>query len=255
MKLKQFLSESPYKSTIIFGMALMVFTFMLLIANVIFSFFAVNRALNIVKSTTIENREVFHNWENEEQQNLWKEKFWIENQIRVSKEDSMSLGINFKDSTIQLQFKGLPLIKSRIARTWPEHFLSSLSAENYSKIFGRLLTIDNANANISKRPFRKMIVTAEGNTQAVDTLTYKPKAFSWSFVTNNNIRIVIKGYGTDSLEVVPSFRYDVLKFRIAEKTISPFTDFTPTLFIWINDKEAEAIYRALPKNASVIVRN
>jgi len=255
MKLKQFLSESPYKSTIIFGMALMVFTFMLLIANVIFSFFAVNRALNIVKSTTIENREVFHNWENEGQQNLWNEKFWIENQIRVSKEDSMSLGINFKDSTIQLQFKGLPLIKSRIARTWPEHFLSSLSAENYSKIFGHLLTIDNANANISKRPFRKMIVTAEGNTQAVDTLTYKPKAFSWSFVTNNNIRIVIKGYGTDSLETVPSFRYDVLKFRIAEKTISPFTDFTPTLFIWINDKEAEAIYRALPKNASVIVRN
>ncbi|MDP2722856.1 MAG: hypothetical protein Q8O72_08870 [Bacteroidales bacterium] len=255
MKLFQVIFQSPYKRPIIIGLIVLALVLVLLIADLIFSVTSVNRMVNLIQSDTTENRLEVKNWDSPTQNTLLKDKYWIENQIAVSRDDSMSLGINMDDSTIQLQFKGLALIKSRIAHSYPEKFLSVLDAENYSIFFGNPLIIKQSMANIAKRPFRKVKVNADGITQAVDSVTHNKSPFSWSFVTNNNIRIVINGFGSDSLDTEPSYRQDVFYFRLAEKTRHLFGPYTPTLFIWMNDKEAEAIYRALPKNARVIVRN
>ncbi|MFA5418030.1 MAG: hypothetical protein WC341_06185 [Bacteroidales bacterium] len=255
MKLNQFLSRSPYNRPIVIGLIVFALVIVLLIADLIFSVTSVNRMVNLVKSDTTENSLGIKNWDNPIQQALLKDKYWIENQIAVSRDDSMSLGINMDDSTIQLQFKGLALIKSKIARSYPQELLSVLDANNYAMFFGNPLSIKQSMASIAKRPFRKVKVSADGITQAVDSVTHNKSPFSWSFVTNNNIRFVINGFISDSLRTEPSYRQDVFYFRLAEKTRHLFGFYTPTLFIWMNDKEAEAIYRALPKNARVIVRN
>lgn len=253
MKLKHFISENPIGKAVLFGLGFMSLAVILLIIELLFSYTAVNRAVDQIKTDSTSNSPQIINWEVADIQHLWKEKFWIENQIAMARDDSMSLGINIKDSLIQLQFKGLPLIKSKIVHAFPKEFLSDLDAKAYFDFFGHPMVIVTSQANIVKRPFKRMKVNSEGNTQAVDSAVLLRKPFAWSFVTDNNLRFVI--YGSDSAGLVPSFRRDVLKFRIAEKTKGLFGDYTPTLFIWVNDKEAEAIYRALPHKTTLIIRN
>lgn len=198
------------------------------------------------------------NWENAEIREIFKHKLWLETQLELSKEDSMSLGINLSDSIVQIQMKGLPLIQSKILYMRPENFLSEINAASYASIFGQPVSILNGTSNLSKKPIRKMKVIEGSDAEPVKSDSIVTKRFYWEFVADNNLRIVINGCETspDSTLIVPSFTADMIKFRLKGKSQDLNNqNYHPVLFIWMNDKEAKAIYRALPENTKLAIRN
>ncbi len=55
-------------------------------------------------------------WDEMEVRNLQKEIIWLEQQILLAKSDSFSIGINLRDSIVQVQLKGTVLFQSKIIK-------------------------------------------------------------------------------------------------------------------------------------------
>jgi len=196
-------------------------------------------------------------WEQAEHRELWTEKFWIENQLAVSKLDSMSLGICFNDSSFQLLFKGLPLIKAHMGYLWPDNFLENMDPRVYARLFSRPVFMVSDSANLPKKVFRKVRVNAEGEAVPVDSIGVVGGCLSWTFVTGNGLRFVVTGFGCDSLDREPSVTRDLWAHRMHALSGDIFfrENYQPTIFIWLQDADAKAVYKALPRRAAVIVRN
>ncbi len=189
---------------------------------------------------------------NENARALWKEKLWLENQWKVSREDSMNLSIDLKDSMVRLQFKGLTLAGSRIRQIRPVLFLQQLPASAYEKIFGSPSVILSEQASLVKKPFHKVSASQAGDTTAF----LKPprtSEFTWHFRTDHRIQVVIFGCDTLVSRLHPA--KDILRFRLQQLLARPDQAYFPTLFLWIGNKEATDMYRALPEKGKVIFRN
>jgi len=245
------------KNPIAWGLLSIAFVILVLFVDLLVSLsFSRNAAKHILQ---IESTQTIPqiDWTNPDNINLFKQKLWLENQITLSEEDSMSMGINLKDSILQVQIKGLPLMQSKILFTHPSKFLSELDASNYQKLFGQPTNIISDKSNYEKRPIRKMKATEGSDAVLLITDTLIIKRFYWEFVADNNIRIVINGWekAADSVYHQPSFAWDIFKFRIKSKSKDASgLKFHPTLFLWMDDKEAKAIYRALPKNTKLAIQ-
>ncbi|MBN1821129.1 MAG: hypothetical protein JW833_10440 [Prolixibacteraceae bacterium] len=237
---------------VVIGTALIV-----VVAGILISRSEVKKAAITLKLNDLEKIPALEEWDNPVKQNLWKEKLWIENQLVTGKEDSMNIGINFTDSIIQLQFKNLALVKSKINYKIPENFLSDINSEAYQYFFGKPVKILAGNSNIAKKPVKKVRIDSEGNTVPIDTTASINRRFYWEFITENNIRFVINGYNSkDSTGSKPAFHRDIRKYRFSRKAqLENKRVFTPVVFIWLDNDDAKAIYRALPYKATIISRN
>ncbi len=194
-------------------------------------------------------------WEHEIQKSMWKEKIWIENQLFISGIDSMGLGIDFTDSVIHLNFKGLSLINADIQAIYPDNFLQNLSGEEYTLLFGHPLRIIQSKSNIEKRQFKKIKVNKDGARQVIDSTVVNPETFFWQFSLNNNISFIVFSLPPDSSSTRYPYFNDVIKNRCNKIGLSLFNHYEPTFYIWISRKEAQTIYQALPNNPHVIIRN
>lgn len=254
MKEESINSGSRYKKAFIAAIIIVVISVLVVAVKLFLSISPANKAAKQITSS-VESESSLQGWEDPGLNALWKDKFWIENQIALAKDDSMSLGINFEDSIMQLQFKGLALVESKILYAEPKNFLKDIDSKIYAKLFGLPSTITSGQANMKKRPFRRMKPPTEEYGEPVfqDSLFNDP--ILWDFTTSNNIRLVVHGFDAfnDTTKIIPSFKADVLKFRLEGNEDN--SGFIPTLFIWMNDKDAKAIYRALPHEAQVIFRN
>ncbi|MBN1652075.1 MAG: hypothetical protein JW857_12150 [Bacteroidales bacterium] len=198
------------------------------------------------------------NWSESELAALTKEKLWLENQLLLAKDDSMSFGINLKDSLVQVQFKGVPLIQAKINYIRPANFLSKANAHFYTTLFAKPFQVLDEQVNFAKKPIKRMKVIAGADAVALTKESVKEKLFYWEFVTDNKLRIVLYGNNSiqDSIAEAPSFTKERLKFELKRKSDNPKNqNYHPTLFLWINDKEAKAIYRSLPKYPKIIFLN
>lgn len=197
-------------------------------------------------------------WDDMEVRNLNKEIIWLEQQVLLSKSDSFSIGINLQDSIVQVQLKGAVLLQSKILKQKRNHFLDEINQNTYLNIFGHASLIEAEVANLPKKPIKKVMAPGSDSIKTeVESDTIKVERLNWQFHTSNNINVVINGVqlSNDSVINVPE-RRDILKYQMYETLhgIIP-RDYSPTLFLWLNDIEAKTIYRALPANAKVIFRN
>lgn len=254
MKEESINSGSRYKKAFIATIIIVVISVLVVVVKL---FLLTSPATNSAKQliSSVEPDKSLQGWDNPELRTLWKDKFWKESQIAVAKDDSMSLGVNFEDSIMHLQFKGLSLIECKILYREPEKFLTDIDSKVYAKLFGKPLTIDSGTANMQKKMFRRMKppTTEYGEPVFQDSIFKDP--IIWNFTTSNNLRFVINGFDAfnDTVKIIPSFKADMLKFRLQEDGNN--SGYIPTLFIWMNDKDAKALYRALPHEAQVIFRN
>lgn len=251
MKLKQLSNRPTFKIPVIIGFILIGIAIILSVLSLTLSFSNAKNSALTLKSLQIKDRIIPTRYSSE-MLGFWKEKLWLENQLLVSKEDSMNLSIDLQDSLVQLRFKGLTLVKSKISLILPRNFLQNVDVNSYGKLFGSPSTIVSGYSNIAKKPYHRVNIANAGDTTAF-LKKVKPRMFSWSFTTDHKIRVVIHGY--DSLETNLHPRRDLLKFRLKNLITKPSDSYTPTLFIWINNKEAIDIYRALPEKAKVIFIN
>lgn len=245
------------KSTFWIGLFIVLVVIVLLVMLVL-SFSKAKQTAKYISNTEDKTSITAMDWDNLEMRNIYKEKLWLRSQLILANDDSISLGINLKDSIVQIQIKGLPLIKSKIEFIQPESFLSEIDASIYSKLFGQPISLVNGKANLDKRPIRKKRVVAGADAESITTDSITAKRFYWEFISDNNIRIVINGCETinDSIAKKPSLLADMLKFRLKSKSRdSNLPVFYPTLFLWMNDKDAKAIYRSLPERPKLSMLN
>ena len=185
-----------------------------------------------------------------------KEVHWMENQLLLAKSDSLNLGINLADNAVQVQLKGTVLLQADILKQIPEDFIESPNYAAYLD-FTVISKIVQEQSTSIKRPVRK--VKAPKNENEVqefkhDTVPELP--IVWQFVLDNKIEVVITGVGLgqDSLLDL-NFKNDILKYNFEsfKSNFLPKT-YMPTLYIWLEDKDAKAIYRAIPGNGRVVFK-
>lgn len=247
-----------YRRIILLTISVWTVLVFLFLINSAFSLSTVSEFVDEVKSKKI-NSETEINWNNPELRELFKEKLWLENQVALAKSNSFSLGINLKDSLVQVQLKGTILFQSKILNQKPPQFFGSTGKDAYLKSFSEITVIDSSISNIPRKPIKKVAAPqlgAEVEVRKPDSL--KTDRIRWEFVTENQIRIIINGayLAEDSTQFEIPVTKDMLAYRFNNAIKNSLShSYMPTLFLWLNDGEAKAIYRALPDNAEIIFRN
>lgn len=227
---------------------------------IIYGFYSIQKthqaAQRILSTEQVEN-PLNMDWNDGDIRTAYKQNIWLKNQLALSRETVMSLGINLKDSIIQIQLNGLALIQSPIYHYQPENFLSEMPAPVYSAFFGTPASILHEYSNIPKRPIRKkkVIPGAETVEEKVDTIS---PAFHWEFMMDHQLKVVINTLKSvnDSVLEAPNLAKDKFRYHFIQAFENQDSlGYYPVLFLWIKETETKALYRALPEHAKVILRN
>ena len=242
------------------GFIILIAVIVVLSVVTVFRFIEAEKAVKLaINEKTLNFAETDVNdagWNIPEIEQKKKEVHWMEQQLLLAKSDSLNLGINLADSTIQVQLKGTVLLQANILKQLPAHFIENPNYAAYLD-FTAMSKIVKEKSTSVKRPVKK--VQAPKNENEVkevkhDTIPENP--IIWQFTLDNQIEVVITGVGLgkDSL-LDMNFNNDILKFNVEKfkNNWIPKT-YIPTLYIWLEDKDAKAIYRAIPENGRVVFK-
>ena len=200
----------------------------------------------------------FNIFQDKEVNKINKEINWLEQQFLLARTDSLTLSINLRDSIVSIRLKGYAIFQSKIIRQNPNHFLDELSPPNYYHIFGKPSVIISESANIPKKPIKKVIVkTGIGAPGKTELPIISDDRFQWKLFLDNNIALVINGItiSADSVSTL-FFMKDIFKNNLGEVLKNPVHGkYELTLFLWLSDNDARAIYRALPEKSKVLFLN
>ena len=238
--------------------------FTLFILLSVFTFFRYSKSIEAVKKAateklnTIPEKELNDaGWNVAEIQEKKKEVHWLERHLTLAKSDSINLGINLTDSIVQVQLKGTVLFQAKIQQQNPAHFFDDLNYGTYLD-FTKIAKIIDESSTIPKRPLKK--IQAPKNEEEAAKIKHDSipdPLLVWKFELDNQIEVVITGIGLNK-DSVPDLRFkeDLLKYNIEKIKQKWVTEnYKPTLYIWLNDKDAKAIYRAIPERGKVVFRN
>lgn len=197
---------------------------------------------------------------------LMKEKAWVESRIKMAAGDSIGLSIDLEQHTIQMELKGVVVMKSKIRDYSTSGFFKRMDGNVYFSMFGSPLTIQKFKSSIEKNPFKiiqapKSAEEAEKAVTKKDTLP-KENVF-WTVKLDRDIDLNIQGI--DSIAESRSkyklgkgfeFKRDLYNIANSFQHIIQFKKptYTPEILISIPENEAKAILRALPQKASVTIR-
>jgi hypothetical protein len=196
-------------------------------------------------------------WNIPEIQEKKKDIHWLERHLQLAKSDSLNLGINLSDSIVQVQLRGTVLLQAKIQKQIPEQFFEELNYGTYLD-FTKIATITEEQATVVKRPVKKVQAPKnEDEAAKVKHDTIPDPLLVWQFKLDNEIKVVITGIGLNKDSLFEAryskniFNYSIDYFK---ENLFPET-YIPTLFIWLNDNDAKALYRAIPENGKVAFRN
>ena len=197
---------------------------------------------------------------------LMKEKAWIESRLKMASSDSIGLSIDLEQHTIQMELKGVVVMKSKIKDYSTSGFFKRMDGNVYFHMFGSPLTILSFQSSIEKNPL-KLIKAPANADELTTTVTPKdtlPKEnVFWTVKLDREIDLNIQGidsvteaqskyklgkgfeFKRDLNNIINSFNH-ILKF---EKPT-----YTPEILISIPENDAKAILRALPRKAWITIR-
>ncbi len=216
------------------------------------------RAAIEVKMTVIPDEEIHDaGWNIPEIREKKKEINWLERQLLLAKSDSLTLGISLNDSIVQVQLKGTVLVQAKMMKQHPLHFFDSLNFGAYHD-FTRITTIVEEQSTIPKKPIKKVQAPKnENEVQVVKHDTIPDPLLIWKFSLDNRINVIITGVGLNKDSIV-DFQYKknmyTYNYNNLKKNLLP-ENYIPTLYIWLNDKDAKSIYRAIPEKGKVVFKN
>jgi len=235
-----------------------VFLFVLFAANLTFAILQSGKYSKEIQANSDSTKTRADNWANSEIRALEKEQLWLEQELELAKSDSFSLGINLKDSVVQVQLKGTVLFQAKIVEQKPARYFSKINKQTYFNVFGSPARINSSVANIPKRALIKVVAPPIGTEkETIKADSPKTEAINWVFTSGNRLQIVINGVlpGPDSTLNIQKSK-DVFAYRLKHAFDNPFAKkYSPVLYLWLNDTDAKAIYRALPEKAKFIFRN
>ncbi|MBA4410585.1 MAG: hypothetical protein C0397_14330 [Odoribacter sp.] len=197
---------------------------------------------------------------------LMKEKAWVESRLKMASRDSIGLSIDLGQHTIQMELKGVVVMKSRIRDYSTSGFFKRMDGNVYFAMFGSPLTIQKFESSIEKNPF-KIVQAPKSAEEAENAVSKKDSIIKenvfWTVKLDRDFELNIQGidsvsesqskyklgkgfeFKRDLKNIVNSFEH-ILKFKKPT--------YTPEILISIPENEAKAILRALPRNALVTIR-
>lgn len=194
---------------------------------------------------------------------LFREKNWLETRLILSKTDSIYLSINFNDSLVQLEMKGVVLAQMEMLDFKYDRFFDEISPGVYLHLFATQVQVDSTFSTIEKAPVtikKAVSINSEIKSEVPDTIK-KIESVHWISWLDNGVRINIEGIGTGvSAE---SWRNEVFwvsqDFRKIAKAISQIStlkkpDYYPEITLVLTDRDAKTIFRALPEKPFVSFR-
>jgi hypothetical protein len=195
---------------------------------------------------------------------LLEKKASLDARLAMSEDDSIGMRINLKERSLYLEINGIVLHRTPILEQKTSSFFKHLSGAEKYVLFRKPLVIDRDESTIVKDKFEVVIapkdtLEAQARQEVIpDTVLREPIMYRLYF--KNGIRIQVTGELPDSVpQFWPRFKFnydDKVKFlkglfsSLQHKKPAPFQ---PTISIVVDAKEAEAIYRAVPKKGNVIL--
>ncbi len=212
---------------------------------------------------------------------LMKDKAWVESRLKMAASDSIGLSIDLGQHTIQMELKGVVVMKSKIRDYSTSGFFKRMDGNVYFAMFGTPLTIQSYVSSIEKNPFKVIqapktktaeeikaeeeapLSTAKPATTATTTDSIPDENVFWTVKLDRDFELNIQGI--DSVAESQSryklgkgfeFKRDIRNIINSFDHIVKFKKptYTPEILISIPENEAKAILRALPRNASVTIR-
>lgn len=194
---------------------------------------------------------------------LRKEKAFLLSRIEAARSDSIVLVLNLPDRIAQLELKGVTLYKVRIPEMHISRFFNSLCPEARNRIFSTPWKITRDEATIPKIPVMVKIAPRDTSEYTPDIAPDTTNRDPVHFALETNFGFTFCFY-----EIIPDSlpgkaKYHAFMFRqkwntalaaLSKLAMLKPPDYKPRIQIRIPRRDAKIIYRAIPKEALVIVR-
>ncbi|MDD4645646.1 MAG: hypothetical protein PHY99_06625 [Bacteroidales bacterium] len=200
----------------------------------------------------------------------------LDARIAMSDDDSIGLRISLKEKAIFLELQGIVLSQIPIIDYQVSHFFTNLSPAEKYFIFRSPLTIQRDESTIEKNKFKEMIAQEGKEAQSAEALKATADSLSgdknkkskgprvdpiiYRLFLDHGIKVQFTGQMPDSIpQYWPKFwfefkeRNQFLKDVMNSITKKTPVYYQPSIKLVIDAKDAETIYRAMPKNGMVIL--
>lgn len=192
------------------------------------------------------------------------ELFW-KNRVELAKGDSMYLSINLPDSLLILELNGVPLRQCKIEEYKITPLYSQLKFQpQFLEWLNDPFILVDESATISKVPIKEVIApkdTIEAMKQLSKEIEIEKEDVQFILGFDRDLILEVKQTEPPTL----MGRFEMVLFRVLKNITAFFKDFYSLMTLksssqdfWIkitiSQNDAKAIYRALPKEARVILR-
>ncbi len=194
---------------------------------------------------------------------LIREKTFLKARIAMAGSDSIGMTVNFRDSLVQLEHKGVVLRQVKFEKASVSRFFGALKPVAYNRAFSRPFRITEIEGSIIKEP----IVVRKAPRDTTEA------AATQSHIDTTRVEFIEWHLQLDSALVVSfvqsdrrlgHFDWPTWKYRIRQhyKTLSSTLrdlshlrkpSYYPEVTVYIPRQEAKSFYRALPPNGLVVL--
>jgi hypothetical protein len=255
---------SKYKWYIVTGTVLVVF----IVLYVIKSVSAVNHAVSAFDNAyfaSLEQKEsdTIDHCSIPGYIDLIREKAFLSSQVKLAEADSIGMLINLRDSVLQLMIKGLPIRSIKISEYDKSPFFQRANQEAIYSMLSSPLIITGMKATFMKDPL-KVKIAPKDTTMAVvdakpDTTDYEAVFFTLN--TDQNVHFFFEQQeDTIGADRRARFFFDLKdRSRNAKATIKAIVRFNtppyvPYIKVWLPKADAKIVYRAIPREGLIVLK-
>jgi len=194
---------------------------------------------------------------------LVREKAFLGAQVKMAASDSIGMLINVRDSVIKLLIKGLPVRTIRIEEHDLSPFFRRVNQEALSDMLSSPITITSMDATFRKDPVTVKIAPKDTSEVKVDAKpdTTDFEAVFFTLNTDRNIRIYFEQQENKRVaDRFARFFFDLKdKIMYAGRSLKAIAvmdkpPYVPYIKIWIPKAEAKIVYRAIPREGMIVLR-
>ena len=192
--------------------------------------------------------------------NLRKESAFIQARLELAKYDSVTLIVDLVDSLVLLDLKGVIVHQAKIIDFTKSEVLASLSNEAVVNIMASPMHIINQTSTIVKVPKKIVIapkdtIEAANNVVARDTLDLNPSFYYFELDNGFEISIIHEQKeGYSYFPLILNQKIKVFKETIRGMRHFKLPEYIPGIKIELKKADAKTVFRALPHQATVILR-
>lgn len=233
----------------------------------IFSILAPLKAIKEINNSVIvtDKSDKMPEISNREINELYREKAFYESKLAMAKSDSLVLSVNFPDSLIVIEIKGIPIHSIPLQKFQATRFFSLIENKAFQEIYSKPQRILSSQATAKKEPIKVVNApkdTAEYNASGTNT-NYDTALVTLTFVeyeTNQGFRMVfipieernfhnwLTEFGFHTKLIWRNFK-DAFRLSVQFK----YPEFHPTVYIYLSQDDILSMHRALPEHAEVCV--